>query len=305
LARREYTLNRVPAIGETQGRAWFADEFLPAVYHTIRPHRRLVLLFDNAHLLIDAVARGDLAQDTFLMLAELLHRDAQLAAVLSLDAERELDLTAMQPLVGEVYRLTNLSPEECALLVPPDSAEAVYKATNGSPALVQRFAYYLYQGANLKAAAGVIYGNSQQEFREMWLRLPRSERLTLTAISSLLYADPLQGCEADAIGKWLVETDYALDNTAINAALRSLEYRDILSHGAKGYVPAGGFMQRWLLENARLETAAEPTTRRRWWVLALVVAGMLAMLLLWIALSGTAPPLSSDTPPTVTLVATP
>jgi ferric-dicitrate binding protein FerR (iron transport regulator) len=64
-------------------------------------------------------------------------------------------------------------------------------------------------------------------------------------------------------------------------------------------------MQRWLLENARLETAAEPTTRRRWWVLALVVAGMLAMLLLWIALSGTAPPLSSDTPPTVTLVATP
>jgi hypothetical protein len=151
----------------------------------------------------------------------------------------------------------------------------------------------------------VIYGNSQQEFREMWLRLPRSERLTLTAISSLLYADPLQGCEADAIGKWLVETDYALDNTAINAALRSLEYREILTHSAKGYVPAGGLMQRWLLENARLETVVQPTTRRRWLALALVVAGFFAMLLLWIALSGTAPSLSSDTPPTVTLVATP
>ncbi|MFN8372383.1 MAG: hypothetical protein U0694_05845 [Anaerolineae bacterium] len=306
IARREYTLSRVPEIPNEVERVWFANEFLPAIYHAIRPHRRLVLLLDNAHLLIDPIARGDLPPDTFDLLAELLQRDAQLAAVLTLDAEREQDMPAMQPLVGEIHRLGNLTQDECTLLLPEGApADAVYKATAGQPALVQRFAYRLLQNPNAKAASAAVYASAQNEFRDDWQRLTRNERLILTAVSSLLYADPLRGCEADAISKWLVETDYPLDITAINAALRSLEYREILTHDSKGYVPAAGLMQRWLLENARLESAAHPPTRRRWWLVALVAALVFAALLLFIALSGSTPSSSGSVQPTVTLVGTP
>ncbi len=305
LAQREYTLSRVPEVIDDANRAWFADEFLPAVYHAIRPHRRLVLLLDNAQLLIDAVARGDLPQDTFLFLSDLLQRDAQLALALTIDAEREIDMATMQPLVGEVYRLTNLTQEECAALLPEGAnAEVVHKATGGQPALVQRFAHHLLRSANVKATSAAVYAGSQHEFRAEWLRIPRNERLALTAISSLLYDDPLQGIEADAINKWLVETDYPLDNTAINAALRSLEYREILTHTPTGYVPAAGLMQRWLLENARLESVVQPTPRRRWLIIGVVVALLFALLLIYIALSSSAPS-SANIQPTVTLVGTP
>jgi hypothetical protein len=306
LARREYTLTRIPEVTDEVARAWFADEFLPAIYHAIRQSRRLVLIFDNVHLLIDAAARGDVPQDTFVFFSELLQRDAQLGLVMSIDAERELDMSAMQPLVGEIHRLTNLTLDECAMLLPQNTdASAVYKATGGQPTLVQRFAYHLLQNANLKAATAAIYTGSQNEFRDEWQRLSRNERLILTAISSLLYADPLNGCEADAIAKWLVETDYPLDNTAINAALRSLEYREILTHTAKGYAPAAGLMQRWLLENARLESTVQPRTRRRWWLIGIVLALLFAALLLTIALSATPTPTVTNVQPTVTLVGTP
>jgi hypothetical protein len=305
LARREYTMSRVPDVVDDVERVWFADEFLPAIYQAIRPSRRLVLIFDNVQLLIDAAARGDVPQDTFLFFSELLQRDAQLAMVLSLDAERELDTSAMQPLVGEIHRLTNLTPDECVALLPQNTdASAIYKATGGQPILIQRFAYHFYQNANFKAATAAVYAGSQNEFRDEWLRLSRNERLILTAISSLLYADPLQGCEADAIAKWLVETDYPLDNTAINAAVRSLEYREILTHTAKGYAPSADLMQRWMLENARLESAVQPRTRRRWWLIGIVGAVLFAAMLLTIALSSSAPS-TANVQPTLTLVGTP
>ncbi|NWF69644.1 MAG: ATP-binding protein [Chloroflexi bacterium] len=313
LIQREFTLSRVPEVPPTlenaAARNWFGGEFLPGVFRALRSNRRLILLLDNAHLLIDALAAGTLAADFGAYLAELLQAYPQLGLVLTLDETRETDLPALQPLAGEVFRLTNLKLGECAALFPAGmdaAAVTAYRATGGQPALMQRFGYYLLQSGNAKAASAQVYQASVEEFRQTWLSLTRSERLALTAISGLLYADPLAKIDADSISQWLIETDYPLDTTSINAALRSLEYREILTHSASGNALAAGLMQRWLLENARIETPPMPAARRRWWVIGTIVATLFAILLLVIALSsapGTNP--ASDAPATVTLVGTP
>ena len=329
LTARDYTMTRVanPPAGAGTLRDWLRETYLPEIFRLIRPSR-LVWLLDDADRLINAVESGKLPDDSGRYLHELLEQHPFLRIVLTLDTAAEGRIDTLAPPINptEVLRLTALSREESRHLLqawieglttlPDDSLGAIYDLTGGQPQLLQRFGDHLFRFIraqpgtptikpdHVKQLIPAIYAESEWEYKLMWNTLSRNERLILTAVGSLAYANPLRGSTADEVEAWLVETDYPLDTITIRATIRSLEYREIVN-SASGVKTSAGLMQKWLLENARLGAVeVEPVESRRrvLWVLALVlivVAGLVAIIIV-----GNAPgqPTNPALEPTVTLL---
>ena len=321
LVRHNLSTSRLPPIPHDHDdwRTWFADDWLPDLLRAARPHRQVVLLLDDAERLFDPGLYPLCAY-----LADVMRAYPQIRPVLALDATRELDLAALSPLVdpAAVHRLAALTQSEVAALLrdPVDGRYtiddagvlAVYEASGGDPRLLQRFGFHLcrHQEARpdittltpsaVRTVAPLVYVQSESEFNAQWAASSYNERLVLTAISGLIYAAPLNPITAETIEAWLVETDYPLDRTAINAALRGLAYREILSaEGALVRVRAG-LMQQWLLEHARMGDA--PTTRGRRPRMLIALAALAALILLALALAlGRTPQAAPDAPPPPTI----
>jgi hypothetical protein len=276
LMDRGFTLSRLSQLDPPgdDPRAWLETTFLPQILGAVR--RKLLLLLDDVDRLIMAVRGGQLPEDTFAYLLSLTQKYRNLHIAATLDAEFEADIPALAPLVAasDVVRLTTLSPDESRWLlqapvhglytVPDECALAVHRAVGGAAGLVQHFGYQFFQRweafpelnvftlADVRALTTSIYLYSEPDYRYLWERLSANERLVLTAISGLLYDDPLGHIDAAVIQGWLVETDFPLDLTAINSTLRSLEYRELLRPTPNGIALSAEIMQTWLLENARL-----------------------------------------------------
>ncbi len=289
LIERGFTLSRLSMI-EAPGadmRRWLDEVFLPHVFATIRPSRQLIFLFDDAERLLTAITAGTLPADILQFFTGLLKKYRQLQWVFTLDTEYEDELSQFGALISyqHVYRLGNLSPDEVKWLmtapvsdyyvVPDDVVLAVVQQTGGTPSLTQRFGYEFfsrwYDSPNLnvittedvKIIASKIYSEVRVELRSVWDNLATNGRLVLTAISGSLYDDPIGKLSADSLQAWLVETDYPLDTTAINAALRRLEYGELVTHTAHGIALTSELMKTWLLENARtINRAALPIPGR-------------------------------------------
>jgi hypothetical protein len=279
-----YALSRLTDIEPPgdQPRLWLDTIFLPGAIATIHSPRQLVFLLDDADRLLPAIRGGLLPQDTFDFLHHLMQQHPQMGFALTLDTEFEHDIPAMQPLVSlnEVYRLTNLDEDETRWLlqepargcysVPDDCALLIHNATGGAPALAQQFGYQLFRRwqvypdlnvvtlEDVKALTIKVYAYGEDDYRYLWSRLTLNERLVLTSMSGLLYNDPLGRIDTSALESWLVETDYPMDVTSINAALRSLEYREIVLASGDGLTLNAGMLQTWLLDNARLNDRATP-----------------------------------------------
>ena len=347
LIERGYTLSRLSQldpIGD-QPRTWLETVFLPQVLGAVRG--KLLLLMDDADPLVAAVRANRLPADTFEYLRSLTKKFQNLYIALSLDADFEEDVSEFSPLVAptDVIRLGNLTMDESLWLlqapvrglysVPDDVAQGVHKLVGGAPGLVQHFGFEFFRRwetypelnvftlEDVKALTPSIYLYNEADYRALWERLGANERLVLTAISDLVYNDPLGRLDAAAIQGWLVETDFPLDMTAINATLRSLEYREVLLPTPFGISLSATMLQSWLLENARLgrrkpgsanPIASAPQTstlpaapNSPAWItprllriltiifVALVIANVLAYI--WVN-SGTVPP---NIQPTVTL----
>jgi hypothetical protein len=337
LAVRDFTLTRLPEPPEdaNQLREWFDQHYLHALFGVIR-YRRLVLLLDDADRLVEAVSSDNMPVDHVAYLQKLLEQYPQLGLALAMDAEHENSLDMLFPLVnaGETFRLTNLSPAAGQQLltrpaaglytVPEDTSQSLYKATGGQPLLLQRAGFHLFEEweqprpspavktsqdlvIDVKLFVSKVYTESEAEFRETWQTTTRDERLVLTAIVSVLYDNPLSSIDAARIEGWLVETDYPLDTTAINAAVRSLEYREIVSSTPSGLAITAGLMQTWLLEHARLSDTpgaapnAQALTAGWRWLFVIVIVVVIGLLVIGLA-SGGQPGASDNTaPPTVTL----
>ncbi|MBE2268029.1 MAG: ATP-binding protein [Anaerolinea sp.] len=276
LVEQGFTLTRLANIEEPGDdlRAWFSATFLPHVFAVLRT-RQLFLLFDDAEYLIRA-----LPADIFPYLADLLAKHRHVQMVFTLDTEHEDDVPRFGTLISyaTIYRLGNLAPDAVKWLmnaptndyyrVPEEVTAAVYRQTGGEPTASQRFGRVFFQRwydspdlnvitpDDVKTAAAKIYGELRLNLRLVWDRLNANERLVLTAISGSLFDDPIGTITADSLQAWLVETDYPLDTTAINAALRGLEYRELLTNTANGIVLTSELMKTWLLENARTVSRA-------------------------------------------------
>jgi len=341
LARRGFMLTRLPQPPEEddQIRHWLTDRFLPEVFTTIRPHRRLVLLLDDADEIADSVAHGKLPEDTFTYLYGLINKHRQLSMALTVGADHETRLHVMNPLVtpARVLRLANLTADESRQLlqepahglyaVGDDATELVYRASGGEPLLLQRFGFHLYRRwqsisdlnsdtlniattDDVKTMLSVIYVESEEEFKTTWEQLNGNERLVMMAISNLLYNDPLRPITNADISAWLVETDYLMDMTAINSARRGLEYREIIHHVGEGVQLSAGLMQTWLLENGRLDgkitnadgmPAPSFLRGRVSWLVALVVLLVFVSIILVLSLNNVRTPAGGASNPVATV----
>lgn len=273
-------LSQMDPIGD-QPRQWLEVTFLPQVLGAVR--RKLLILLDDADCLLMAVRSGRLPVDTFSYLSGLAKKFQNLYFALTLDSAYESDIDDFAPLVvsTDVIRLTNLSADESQWLlqmpahglyvVPDDLAQAAHKLIGGAPGLAQHLGYEFFRRwetypelnvftlDDLKTLTSAIYLYNEADYRALWERLNANERIVLTAISDLFYNDPLGRLDATAIQGWLIETDFPLDITAINATLRSLEYRDILLPTPGGITLSASLMQSWLLDNARLGRRMPPS----------------------------------------------
>lgn len=282
LVENGFTLSRLSQLDPLgdQPRDWLEITFLPQIMGAIK--RKLLILLDDSDHLLAAVRTGRLPADTFSYLLSLTKKYEGLYLALTLDNDYEDDIPALAPLVmpADVLRLSNLAPDETQWLlqapvrgvfsVPDDVTLAIHRAVGGAPGLVQHFGYQLFRRwetypelnvftfEDVKALTPTIYLYNEPDYRALWERLGVNERLVLTAISDLAYNDPLGRIDANAIQNWLVETDFPLDTTAINATLRSLDYRDILHPTPGGITLSATILQSWLLENARLGRRTAP-----------------------------------------------
>ncbi len=283
LVNQGYTLSRLSQLDplDDHPREWLEETFLPQVLVAVR--RKLLLLIDDSDRLLAAVRKGQLPDDTFAYLLSLTQKFQNLYITMTLDTQFEDDIEAFAPLVApmDVVRLGNLTSDETQWLlqapvhglysIPDECALAVHRMIGGAPGLAQHFGYEFFRRwetypelnvftlDDVKSLTPAIYLYSEGDYRALWERMSANERIVLTAISDLFYNDPLGRLDAAAIQGWLVETDFPLDMTAINATLRSLEYRDILLPTPSGIALGASILQSWLLDNARLGRRLPPS----------------------------------------------
>ncbi|MBC8100812.1 MAG: hypothetical protein H7Y11_15335, partial [Armatimonadetes bacterium] len=285
-------------------RVWLAEFALTRLLATLRSGRRLVLLLDDADQLISALASGRLAADLPIFLQSLLR--PQLGMVLTVNASLEDQLSALVPLVNpaQAFRLRPLTTAELIpLFTGPDAdhthavSDAVQRATGGKPLLVQRFGYYLWERTgsrsmtldDVTAVTPRLYADADGVYHDAWRGLTLNERLVLTALVSLLYDQPLLPVTAEQVAAWLTQTDFKMDVTAVHAAVRSLEYHELLVNARGNLSPQSALLQRWLLENARLDGLTDaprpspptsPAVPRPLWVLTIAVGIVFIILVL-------------------------
>lgn len=316
-----FSRERLPVIpsGSVDWRAWLKETGLPELFHVVRAARRVVILIDDAGVLLDKIARGAFPADHPAYLQSLIQ--PQLDIILTLNDPDEMRLSALAPLVdaAEAFRLVALTREAVGAglsaihggEVADTLIDAAYSTTGGHPLLLQRLLAQLtppITPESIKAAAQTVYTQSGALFRDMWQNLTANEQIVLTAISKILYEDPLAALSPDRLAQWLLDSNDPLDVTTVSAALRGLEYAEIVSHAGGGFTVRAALMQRWLIENARLTAptvSAAPTGEQRRALFALIAVALVVLLVIALALtfSGLPAPTPPDAilSPTVTL----
>ncbi|MDZ4671414.1 MAG: hypothetical protein SH821_11130 [Phototrophicales bacterium] len=287
------------------GRVWFVDGFFPAVVRAMR-QRDLLLLWDDAHRLLD----NNLPDDIFSALRGLCSAQAQM--IFAFDIAYEDRLGQFMPFIIQKHqlRLGNLSRTGCETIlrshldsIGDDMIEAIYVATGGLPHLVQRYGDEMGgEHANIKTMNTVVYDQSVKDFLAMWSACTPDEQLVLTAIADLFYDDPLRPILTTTIATWSVQSDYLLDETAINAVLRGLLYAEFIRISNHQIAVNGDLFRKWLLENARIVGDKSQTSQAI--PMNLIIGGIIiigiAILLLLASFGDTTS--SSGIIPTVTIL---
>jgi hypothetical protein len=276
LVMRAFTLHRLSELAPPadDARDWFATTFLPPVLTLIRPHRRLVFLADDADALLDAVQAGTLAPDTLHYLRWICDQQPRFQMALTLDAQHEARLGAFAPLVRSTdpVRLNNLAAAETGwLLTEPvrdlyvladDAVTAAQRMTGGEPVLVQALGCALFRAyhgdtyqtrftsEDIKRLGAEVFPKVEADLSRVYDSLNYNEQRVLRAISQLIYADPLRPVPVSRLTDWMADSDDPLDATAVSAALRSLEFCEVITLMPGGIRLTSDLMQRWLLEHA-------------------------------------------------------
>jgi len=303
-------------------RAWLRERGLPELYQLIRPHRRLVLLIDNAEPLADAVIRGDLPADFSEAVGKMF--SPQLGMVISAHLDAEARMQRLAPLVDPDFtvRLPALTLEGVSELLSygRDGAEAgfesaLHRATGGAPELTIRAAALIhdisrgeyYRADHIRVVMSDLLLWSRPGFTLLWENLTADEQAVLTALAYLRFNQPDKSIQAEQIEAWLADTEYPLDLTAIFSLLRRLEFVEIIDHAHRDIRIRAGVFEQWIRETVRpnhLRMASEPSSAAvidpkivRY---ALIGLGVLLLILLAAIVLST-PDSASEAIPTVVL----
>ncbi|KAB2855450.1 MAG: AAA family ATPase, partial [Anaerolineae bacterium] len=104
---------------------WLAGEYLEVVLAAIRRSRHMVLMFDDVHLLFDAMDTGNLPAHLMTFLSVLLDRYDRLNMIAALDITYETRALQTAPFDNAQFhhRLTNLAPEIAEAVVTEPAKE--------------------------------------------------------------------------------------------------------------------------------------------------------------------------------------
>ncbi|MCU0465553.1 MAG: hypothetical protein MUF38_13410 [Anaerolineae bacterium] len=304
-------------------REWLTERGLPELYQLIRPHRRLVLLMDNAESLADAVSREDLPADLGEALGAMF--GTQLGMVITAHLDAEGRMRALAPLVtpDSTVRLNALTAAEVADLLTAgrdgaedNYAQALHRATGGAPELTLRAAALVhdhargesYRAEHLRAVAPDLLLWSRPGFALMWENFTSDEQAVLTALAYLHFAHPDRALQAEQVEAWLADTEYPLDLTAIFSLLRRLDFVEVVDHAHRDVKIRAGLFEQWIRETVRpnhlrraeLPSSSAPIDPKivRY---ALIGLGVVALLLVVLIALGAPSPSGGEAVPTVVL----
>ncbi|MCU0480338.1 MAG: hypothetical protein MUE54_03905 [Anaerolineae bacterium] len=279
------SLSDVPMNEGESGYDWFVGGFLPMVTKVLR-QRYLLILWDDAHRLMT-----DSLPDIFIHLRGICSGYVQM--VFALDTHHEDKMSQFMPFITtkHQYRLGNLSRLGCEIIlrhhqpsIGNDMIDSIYAAAGGLPRLIGRYEDELGKYADIKALNHAVYVLSVDDFWGIWTSRTPDEQLVLTAIADLFYDDPLRPITTTTIAAWSAKSDYLLDETAINAALRGLLYDEIIQMSHNQIRVNGEHFRKWLLENARIggEITPKPASNISLMliIITLVIVGMVLVVIL-------------------------
>ena len=288
-------------------RAWFKTDFLSVVMSALRL-RHLLLAFDDAHLLFEAIDRGTLPQDLFAYWADLLATYERLALVFALDAVYEDRVLTTELLSNPALhlRLAELPREDAERLIrepvagllqlDPQTVEGILTLADGHPFLLHSVCRLLFRRSEERNHAGPITPHdlaaiheaaleqAGEILRPLWQHLTQNEQSTLIALVNLDEQAPGEAFSFDAIRGWLLGAGYALSKTQLAAALRGLGYNGLAIAQADTYSVPARLIGDWVRANSRPPQPAQPQRPARparpFWPLL----GLLAVLIIVIAL---------------------
>ncbi len=292
-------------------RAWFKEEFLEVVMAALRL-RHLLLAFDDAHLLFDALERGTLPQDFFAYWADLLSTYERLALIFALDAAYEDRVLITELLSNPTLhlRLAELpredaerlihEPMEGVLQLDPQVVDGILALADGHPFLLHSVCRLLFRRSEERHHAGPItphdlaaihdaaLDQADEILRPLWQHLTQNEQFTLIALVKLDEQAPGEAFSFDALRGWLLGAGYAMGKTQLAAALRGLVYNGLAIVQEDTYSVPARLIADWVQANSRASQPSPPArpVRVRLPLLGLLVVLMVVMALGIAALAG-------------------
>jgi hypothetical protein len=333
-----YRLPPMPTDPEVDYLQWFSETYLDVTLSAVRGGRRLVFLFDETSRLLDAIDRRDVSEDFHSTLSGLLARDDRMDIIFAVDAEDEHRLETFSPLSDPLLhrRLGPLDDSAAEALarqpsapfyeIDQDAIEGVLTMAGGQPYLLHVVNGLLWERAQARRQREKVIGKgtvtlddvhavlrqatdeADPVLRMSWVRSTHNERRALSALTALTNANYGLPVRIEDARLWLLrESDELLDETALAAALRRLEYREVLRSSDSGtYTFTSGLQHQWLVLNgdaqpvSAVSTSARPPVRRM--VIPVTLLLSVAVLLALILGRLVATPVSgAQSSPTVTL----
>ncbi len=267
----------------THLRDWFQADFLGVALSALRV-RHLLLMLDDAHLLIEAIERGMLPGDFMHYLGDLLAAYERFDLLLALDSAYE-NLILHIDLLNDPnlhVRLAELSYADAERLVSEPVADIlryedgvvdqVLMWAGGHPFLLHSVCRLLFRRSeernhngpitenDLNAIRDAVLDQADEIFDPLWARASQNERITLQSMAEISQTDPGVHIEFEAIYGRLVRTGYAISKTQLAAALRSLSYEGLVRAHENLYTLPADLIEMWILANI---SAPPPDTGER------------------------------------------
>lgn len=327
---------RLPPLPESVDvTTWFFENYLELLLSALRRSRRLLYLFDDAHGLLDAIDRGALPAELGITLGQMIAQDERLDIIFAIDAQYEARLGSFEPLSDPLLhkRLGFLDDQAAEALtrqpatpfyqLQPEAVETIVSMAGGHPYLLQVLNRQIWDRSATRRHKGLVTLDDVRAVLEAAIREAEpilhlawddstpDEQIVLSALTDLTTTGRGDPIGTEDISLWLARANNeALDETALAAALRRLEYREIVRSPVAGmYNFAAGLQYQWLLHKSDVEftpaLAVVPRRKVRRWLLipsaiVLVAAAVLALLLGQLAAARPAD--KTDIPVTDTLV---
>jgi hypothetical protein len=298
-----FRLPPLPDDLETDFWGWFSESYLEPTFAVLRRYRRLVFLFDGMTALLNAIDNEYLPADFLITLSDLIAADERISFVFAVDSEDEARIESVdllnEPLLHK--RLGYLNDTDAKALIRQPSAtfyeikteavEGILSMAGGHPFLLHVLNGLIWEHSAARMHEGPItlndvstvlqlaLGEADPMLRLAWEHSTATEQLALMALTALTKANHGLPVRAEDVRSWLIrQSDDPPDVTALAAALRRLEYREVLHSPEAGvYTFTTGLQHQWLLLSIPVEPSPPSSERPQVRRLVLPLVGLLAL----------------------------